>query len=975
MRHLLLRRSLALAAIIAPFVFQPVKAGEGAGRNAAKAKSVLPRARSAAGEAVPQVVVVKFKQRLSAGAMLAATGFAELDAVLQKHGVHRLKPVLSETRKRRSAAVELGLDRVYFADFNANVSPSLVAEDLQQDANVEYAEPKYVHRLAAIPNDPSYSDQDFFTTVKAAQAWDVVKGEQGNAIIAIIDGGTDLDHPDLRANFWVNAGEIPGNGFDDDNNGFTDDVNGWNFANNTGDPTGLSNTPQNADHGTHTAGIACAVTNNGAGVAGMSWNAKLMGLNVSSPNSDRSLTFGYEGILYAVDNGAHIISLSWGRGGSASAFEQEVIDYAVNAGAAVIAAAGNDNASALYYPAGYRNVVAVANTNTNDVRNGFSNFGTWVDVAAPGTNILSTWNNGRYGSFSGTSMSCPLVAGLVALVKTQHPAWTGTQAVEQVRVTADNIDTQNPGFVGLLGRGRINALRAVTESGPSLRIAGVTFTDGDGDGIIEPGESVTVQVKIINYLATAANVNLTLSESDPYITVNTAVAAIASLGTLEEKTPAAPFRFTVAGNAPSGHPIDFVLDISAGSYSDRDRFSLTVLPTHGSLSVNNIETTVTNIGRLGYADSDQSARGVGFKYQGGPTLLFEGAIICGNSISRISNAARGVFVNNQLTFDKDFTVAAGGDLRIFRPGARSGEESAGIFEDKAANSPLNIRITQETFADTGAAYEDFILLRYTVENLSAAELNNFYFGYFLDWDIIAGSGAGDIAAYDGNRRLGYCYNTTTGPRTYAGMSLIEGGNTSFRAIYNDQNAAANPTWGIYDGFTDAEKWESLLGGVSFTSAGPEDVSFVIGAGPHRIPANGKLTLGFAVLAGGNLQDLQANADAAVQFWNALFTTAVEEGPAPARPRAFALEQNYPNPFNPETAFEFRLPQPAQIQLDVFDLTGRRLRTLAQKKLAAGVYKEKWDGKNDAGEPVPSGVYVYRLRAGSFVQSRKMILLR
>ncbi|MGH7493309.1 MAG: S8 family serine peptidase [bacterium] len=975
MLYALSNHGLRLGTVALSCILGFAQAGTDAGKQASSGtKTVLRRAWPSAGACVPNVVIIKLKEGMHATSSSATTGLSSLDARLQKYGVFRLEPLITEALTVQKSARSAGLSRIYFAYFNGEVSPFTVAGDLREDSHLEYAEPKYLHRLAVAPNDPSFSDQAFFSNIKAAQAWELVKGEQGNVVIAVVDGGTDRDHPDLQANLWINADEIPGNGLDDDNNGYKDDVNGWNFANNTGDPSGLSSTPQSAHHGTHTAGLACAVTNNSLGVAGASWNAKLMAINAGHPTADRSIAFGYEGVLYAASNGAHVLSLSWG-GDIASAFEQEVIDYATSLDVAIVAAAGNDGSATPFYPAAYRGVLAVANTTNADVRQGDSSFGTWVDVTAPGTNILSTLNNGAYGSQTGTSMSSPLVAGVVALVRTQHPDWRGVQASEQVRVTADNIDAQNPGFAGLMGQGRINALRAATETRPSLRAASVTFSDGDGDGVIEPGESVTVQASIINYLAPAANVSLTLSENDPYVTLNTASGTIAAIGTLEERTLAAPFRFTVAGNAPSGHPVDFTLSVSTVNYNDRERFTLTILPTFGNLSANNIETTVTSIGRLGYADASQSAQGIGFKYQGGPSLLYEGAIICGNSLNRISNAARGDdFIGNDLQYDRDFAAVSGGDLRISRPGARTDQESVGIFSDVAANNPMNVRITQETYAASRQPYEDLILLRYTVENLNATELNNFYIGCFFDWDIGA-SGNGDVAEYYAERRLGYCYNTTNGSRTYVGMSLIQGGNASFRAIYNNQNDAGNPSWGIYDGFTDEEKWESLLGGVSLIKAGPADVSYVLGSGPHRIPANGKVTLGFALLAGANLQDLYANADAAAQFWNELFATVVEEEPAPALPRDFALEQNYPNPFNPETFVKFQLPRASQVQLEVFDVAGRKIRTLVQKKLGAGSYEEKWDGKNDAGDPVPSGVYVYRVLADSFVHSRKMILLR
>ncbi len=938
------------------------------------AKSSAPSGASAE-QYVPNVVVLKFKVDANLGEQATRTASAALNALLQQHNVYQLAQVLPERHMRQPNVSSVRMQDIYYAYFSGNKSPASVAASLRQDALLEYAEPKYIHYIDATPNDPQFGQQAFFNTVQAAQAWDLVKGEQGSVVLAIVDGGTDRDHPDLLGNLWSNSGETPNNGIDDDNNGFIDDVNGWNFANNSNDPTGLANTPSNAHHGTHTAGIACAVTNNNAGVAGMSWNSKLMGICVSSRTEDNSLNFGVDGILYAANNGAKVISLSWGRLGGSSAFEQDVMDYATGLGALIVAAAGNNNTSALHFPSAYRNVLAVANTTNSDTRNSSSNYGTWVDVSAPGTNIQSTFNNGGYGSISGTSMSCPLVAGLAALVRTKNPALSGIQAGEQVRLTADNIDAQNPAYVGRLGKGRINALRAVTESVPAIRLASFTFTETDGDGVIEPGETVNVSTKMINYLAATSNVSLTLSESNTFVTVTTANATIANLGTLQEVTPSA-FRCTIAANAPSGHPVEFTLQISAPGYTDVDRFTFTILPTFGTVQINNIQTTVTNIGRIGYANPDNSTDGIGFKFKNGTSLLFEGAIIAGTGSGQISNAVRGVLVGNNQVNDQDFTIASGGELRVNRPGALTDEESIGSFEDRAANNPMNIRVTQETFAKSAAPNDDFILLRYTIENQGNNALNNFHFGFFYDWDIDGGAFVTNVADYDAARHLGYAYDTGAGPKTYVGMSMITDGNTHFRAIKNDP-AAGQPGWWLHDGFSDVEKWEAISGGTTVTKVGPADVSFVLGAGPFDISSKGKIEIGFALLAGDNLQDLQLNADNAKKQWNDLFNTAVAAPPAVGLPREFALAQNYPNPFaratGLRTSFGFQLPQAEFVELEIFDALGRKLRTVLAAKRPAGVYSVAWDGRDDAGRAVNGGVYFYRIRAGNFVQTRKLVL--
>ncbi|NUO78969.1 S8 family serine peptidase [candidate division KSB1 bacterium] len=926
---------------------------------------------------VPNVVVIKFKAGITEGVQTASTTFASLNALMQQQNIYQLEQVLPEHRLHRDVISRVNITDIYYAHFSGNASPAAVAEALRQDAHLEYAEPKYIHYLDAAPNDPQFSQQGFYGKVKATEAWDVVKGEQSDVVVAIVDGGTDRDHPDLAANFWSNSDELPGNGIDDDNNGFVDDVNGWNFSNNSNDPTGLSSTPGNANHGTHTAGIACAVTNNSTGIAGMSWNAKLMAICVSDRNSDGYLAFGTDGILYAANNGADVISLSWGRLGSSSAFEQDVIDFATDLGSLVVAAAGNDNTSAQHFPSAYRNVLAVANTTDSDTRNGNSNYGTWVDVSAPGTRIYSTFNNGLYNSLSGTSMSCPLVAGLAALVRTQHPTWTGIQAGEQVRLTADNIDAANPSYIGLLGKGRVNALRAATESVPAIRLSSFSFAETDGDGVIEPGETVTITTKMINYLAPATNVNLTLSEADNFATVTSANATIATISTLQEATPSA-FRCTIAANAPSGHPVDFLLQISAPGYSDLDRFTLTILPTFGNVNVNSIQTTATNLGRIGYADPTNSGGGVGFHYKNGPSLLFEGAIMAGTGVGQVSNAARGVLAGNTQRTDQDFTIASDGDLRVIRPGALTDEESTGSFEDKAANNPMNIRITQATFAESSAPYDDFILLRYTIENQGNTTLNNFHFGFFYDWDIDGNTYATNLTEYDAQRKLGYAYDGGAGPKTYVGMAVITDAKTHYRAIYNDPSAPNNSTgWGLHDGFTDEEKWKAMSEDASFSKAGPADISFVLAVGPFVIPSKGKLELGFALLAGDNLQDLQLNADNAKKMWNELFSTAVAAPSATALPRTFALGQNFPNPFSPKgvasTSINFQLPHAEFVQLEILDVLGRKLRTILAAKHAAGSYSARWDGRDDAGRYVHRGVYFYRLHAGNFVQTRKLVL--
>ena len=290
---------------------------------------------------------------------------------------------------------------------------------------VAYAEPDYRAEAAdlrsspmVLPDDPDFSLQWGLAKINAPAAWDVVTGTTA-ITIAIVDSGVDLNHPDLRDKIWTNPGEIPGNFIDDDGNGKVDDVHGWHvFRRWTGsdyvaDENG--NVQDDYGHGTHVAGIAAAATNNGVGIAGVSWSAAVMPVKVL----DR-YGFGWysdiaSGIVYAADNGARIINLSLG-GTSASAILCQAADYAHGKGAVLTAAAGNTSGSNpgnnVFYPAACPHVLAVAATDSADAWPSFSNFGPQVALSAPGVGIYSTWYYAGIGASgyyteSGTSMAAP----------------------------------------------------------------------------------------------------------------------------------------------------------------------------------------------------------------------------------------------------------------------------------------------------------------------------------------------------------------------------------------------------------------------------------------------------------------------------------------------------------------------------------------------------------------------------------------
>jgi hypothetical protein len=332
--------------------------------------------------------------------------------------------------------------RIHFG--KSELIDGLITE-IKKINQIEYVEKVPIMRTTYTPNDlgtnDAYSGQYALYNIHAQDAWDVARGKH-SVIVAIVDNAIDINHPDLSANV----------------------VSQWDVSDNDANPVPPVNTGWG--HGTHTSGIACAATNNGIGIASIGYDCGLMAIKATPNSGDPNFVYnGFEGIAWAVSNGASVISCSWG-GGASSTTEQNTIDDAYNHNVIVIASAGNNNNSKIQYPAGYNHVVAVAAVDIYDTRASFSCFGNWVDISAPGVGIYSTLPGNQYGSMDGTSMAAPLVAGLCGLIWSLNQDLSYDDVVSDIVNTTDNIDAQNPGYIGQLGSGRINAYRAVEAALP-----------------------------------------------------------------------------------------------------------------------------------------------------------------------------------------------------------------------------------------------------------------------------------------------------------------------------------------------------------------------------------------------------------------------------------------------------------------------------------------------------------------------------
>jgi subtilisin family serine protease len=405
-------------------------------------------------------------------------------ALLQKD-----KTLLTKIEKRILARLKRApknsrvpeLDRIYKLQIKLEKGHSLQGALTAYNSNpdVEYAELNYIHSVNLTPADvlyplqwslnntgQIYPESGNYNTppgtpdcdIDAPEAWDIYTGSQ-DIIIAVVDTGVDYRHRDLDNNMWVNSEEIAGNDADDDNNGYVDDIHGYDFINNDSDPC------DDRGHGTHCAGTIAAEGNNGqkSDIVGVCWNARIMALKFLGSDGYGSTSDAVIAFYYAVQNGADVISNSWGGGAYSYTLEQ-AIDYAHSQGVIMVASAGNNNSTSSQYPAHYEHMISVAATNSNDEKAPFSNYGDWVDMAAPGVDILSLRATGTshgtvYDDYttvlSGTSMACPHVAGACALLLSTNPQLTCDDVNNILMGTVDPIAPE------ICKTGRLNLFNAM----------------------------------------------------------------------------------------------------------------------------------------------------------------------------------------------------------------------------------------------------------------------------------------------------------------------------------------------------------------------------------------------------------------------------------------------------------------------------------------------------------------------------------
>jgi serine protease len=881
--------------------------------------------------------------------------------------ISSFKPVLKaqsvnqQTLSTQKSIDKIGLNRIFEIKYQNNIGIEEAINILLKNERIEYAEPQYIYSTFAEPTDSLYAknSQYYLSQIKAPQAWGIQPNANG-ILIAIVDSGSDLEHEDLAANIFLNISD-PINGIDDDNDGYIDNYKGWDFvglsASNLIEDNNPDVTSDSCEHGVHVSGLASAVTNNVKGIASLAQNAKLMIVKVGSDDNASAIYRGYDGIIYAADHGAKIISCSWGGPGG-GAFGQDIVDYALSKNCLVVAAAGNSNSLVPIFPSAYQGVLAVSNVNSVDVKSGSSSYGYHVGIASPGVSILSTNNGSKYGIKGGTSMATPIVSSAVALVMAKFPSLNAIQIGEILKLTSDDIyaNGTNSAFKDQLGKGRLNVFKALSYNNnlPAIKNQKINIVS-QSFGSYAVGDTLSYYFDLKNILQNVTNLNVSLGSKFSNVNILDQNLNISSISSNETKT-VGPFRVVVLANTPENFAVDFKLSYSNNSinYQDFEYFTTTLNLDYQNITVNKVYSTITSIGRVGYS-GDDATKGLGFIYKD-ESLLYEASLMIGNSDTKVSNNARGINGDYDHHFAKKAKVK-----KLANPiYAYLGES---IFNDSLNTNLLGIQVKNRIFAYPSAPDDQYIIVEYELTNKTNALINNLYSGLFTDWDVDDASK--NIVEYNSSLQMAYTYQPSS-ILPYAGIKLLSNG---FTPNFYPHSYMVNNDLLADNSFTIAEKYTALSSGIKATSLGAPnglDVSYTTSYGPFNLSSNETKKVAFAFMAGDNLSNLNQVALAAQSKYNQVITSVN----SPEKVNQFTVSQNYPNPANALSKLDIYLPKTGQLNITVYDILGKQQIQVFDGTLKQGNHQIEINSQN-----LPIGLYYYRTTFEGLEKVMKMVVVK
>jgi serine protease len=812
----------------------------------------------------PGHALVKVKPAYAAACNQVGIHVPQLRPALERIGateVERAFPHVSapsETHDRFGVPM-VDLTRTYRIVFPDSIDVVSAINTLLASDVFEYAEPAYVYQPSYVPNDPDIAAQYYLPLIQAFDAWDYSKGDS-TIVIGIIDTGTWYTHPELINRHKYNYAD-PIDGLDNDGDGYLDNFRGWDFGgswHSKGDNDAtVVGVAVAIDHGIICAGAMIAEPDNGGSIAGVGFNCRFMPIKVSIDETPL-IYYGYEGVVYAADHGCQIMNLSWG-GPASSKFGEDAVNYAVvNKGTMVVAAAGNTPQQLNFYPASYHRVISVPGSQTNDLFwNTTAGFGTsysyYADVTAPARDVRTTNGSNSTSNQTGTSLAAPIVCGVAGLVKSYYPNLSMAQVAQRVRANADaSIYNLNPSlYAEKMGRGRVNAFRALRDSTPSVRILDVQYTDNN-DGILRAGDTVSIGVRFLNYLRPVTGLEVILSTPDwGQIEVIHDRVLIGDMGTLEmASNQLAPFKVVIRSSTAAGFLGNLRFEYAAQGYGDWEYYQMQIEPNYVNLDANRIETSVTGNGRWGYLSFPSLSQGRGLTLNGSGGLMDDAGFLIGNSATKVSN---NIERPGGTTADNHFTNLS--PITRIAPGLHADLEARTVYSDGGAGgAALGVQIDQRSFQWSFAPYDNFIIQEYRITNTTAAALNNLYAGMYADFEFYWPDN--NTTKYDSLSRCIYNYHENFASLFNTGMALL---------TPDSLHGFAAPESGF--GYTLAEKFTALTSPPQSAALGNIDQVQFASAGPFGIAPGDTHIVAFALVFADTLPELRTSvADANRQYW-------------------------------------------------------------------------------------------------------------
>lgn len=865
------------------------------------------------------------------------------------------KKALEKKQNKAFLNNELDIENIYEIKYQNNIDPIIAAKKIERMEGIVYAEVIYNREFVNIPNDAEISQQYHHEMVKCFDAWNILDTTK-QIVIGIVDTGIEMDHEDLEDNIWFNSGEVgmdgngnskENNGIDDDENGFVDDWRGWDFALNDNNPR------PGHTHGTHVAGIASGVSNNGIGIAGVMLNAKLAAIKVGyDSRNNTGVVNGYQGMLYGAIIGCDVINCSWGGGGNSQA-EGSVIDAAADLGAVIVCAAGNNGSLQAFYPAAHERVMSVASTTNNDTQSGFSNYHPSVDVSAPGSNIYATVLDGKYNSLSGTSMASPVAAGVAAMVVANFPNYTNQQVIEHVMATADDIDNRLTSTrKGNFGKGRVNALNALSNKEAKLvRMNSYTISDKDGNSVLEPGDELAIEITYSNQLSAINNLEFNVIGKENNKEIVLVNGLIGEMPVNTQKT--IQFEYIL----PEDLGYDFIYQIPVelsnnDDYESRDLLSFTVNQSYRTLDNSVISFTMNSKGNVGYNDYPANEQGQGITYKNNESLMYEGAIIVGANINAVASSARS---SNQNVQDNDFYISE----IIKEEEFENTKKLTSKFSDKGLLEVLGIDVSKTSYYINEGILANSIIMSHVIYNDSEVDYDSLFVGYYFDWDIGI-SGRNDFSFWDGTNNFIIQKNMVDPTLPNCALAVLSDQNAIGYALDNDGESEDNP--GVYDGFTKQEKWNIISGNLRRLTSNQTDASSLISAGPIELKSKDSTEVTFIIMISEDEKEFVDIYNAAKDKLDDLKYLSIDN-----QNNEFNL---YPNPVNSAYInFEFINEEANELTIKIIDLKGNIISQRTEFYSEGKIYA------NENISNLSNGNYIISIESDKFKRSKKFIVKR